>query len=107
MRSPTPLPKPASFSHIDPYPNFGVWNWEVVSDRRWPAFTVLENVSRSGFRSAVREWVPAGAALPNVKLTITSPRLYNASTVYPVHLHPPARWFSAEGDAEIRCAAAG
>ncbi|HEY1497552.1 MAG TPA: alpha/beta hydrolase-fold protein [Candidatus Solibacter sp.] len=80
-----PVAKPSSFSHIDPYPNFGVWNWEVVSDRRWPAFTVLENVSRSGFRSVVREWVPAGAALPNVKLTITSPRLYTASTVYPVY----------------------
>ena len=80
-----PLPKPSSFSHIDPYPNFGVWNWEMVSDRRWPGFTVLENVSRSGFRSVVREWVPAGAALPNVKLTITSPRLYTPSTAYPVH----------------------
>lgn len=79
-----PQPKPASFSHIDPYPNFGVWNWEVVSDRRWPGFTVFENVSRGGFRSAVREWVPGGAALPNVKLTITSPRIYTPSTAYPV-----------------------
>lgn len=79
-----PQPKPAAFSHIDPYPNFGVWNWEVVSDRRWPGFTVFENVSRSGFRSAVREWVPDGAVLPGVKLTITSPRLYTPSTAYPV-----------------------
>ncbi|MCU1232304.1 MAG: putative esterase [Candidatus Solibacter sp.] len=79
-----PLPKPASFSHIDPYPNFGVWNWEVVSDRRWPGFTVFENVSRSGFRSSVREWVSGGAVLPNVKLTITSPKLYTPSTVYAV-----------------------
>jgi hypothetical protein len=79
-----PEPKPAAFSHIDPYPNFGVWNWEVVSDRRWPGFTLFENVSRSGFRSAVREWVPGGAALPNVKLTITSPRLYTPSTPYGV-----------------------
>jgi hypothetical protein len=79
-----PLPKPAAFSHADPYPNFGVWDWEVVSDRRRPAFTVLENVSRAGFRSTVREWIPAGAALPEVKLSITSPRLYTPSTVYPV-----------------------
>jgi hypothetical protein len=79
-----PLPRPAVFSHIDPYPNFGVWDWEVVSDRRWPAFTVLENVSHSGFRSAVREWVPGGADLRNVRLTVTSPRLYTPSTVYPV-----------------------
>jgi hypothetical protein len=79
-----PIPRPAAFSHTDPYPNFGVWDWEVVSDRRRPAFTVLENVSRAGFRSTVREWIPAGAALPEVKLSITSPRLYTPGAVYPV-----------------------
>ncbi len=79
-----PRAKPAAFSHADPYPNFGVWDWEVVSDRRRPAFTVLENVSRTGFRSTVREWIPAGAALREVKLSITSPRLYTPSAVYPV-----------------------
>ena len=55
-----PLPKPASFSHFDPYPNFGVWNWEVVSDRRQPAFTVLENVSSAGFRSGGPRMDPRG-----------------------------------------------
>jgi hypothetical protein len=79
-----PLPNPAAFNHADPYPNFGIWDWEVVSDRRRPAFTVLENVSRTGFRCTVREWIPAGAALPAVKLSITSPRLYTPAAVYPV-----------------------
>ena len=79
-----PLPKPAIFSHADPYPNFGVWGWEVVSDRRRPAFTTLENVSRAGFRSAVREWIPNGAFLPEVKLSITSPPLYRPAVPYPV-----------------------
>ncbi|MGD0777438.1 MAG: hypothetical protein ABSC05_31870, partial [Candidatus Solibacter sp.] len=79
-----PLAKPAAFSHADPYPNFGVWDWEVVSDRRRPAYTVLENVSRAGFRSTVREWIPGGAALPEIKLSITSPRLYTPAAVYPV-----------------------
>jgi hypothetical protein len=62
------------------YPNFGVWGWEISSDRRQPGFTVLENVSAKGFRSAVREWVPGGAAIPEIKLTITSPRLYPAGS---------------------------
>jgi hypothetical protein len=79
-----PLPKPAVFSHADPYPNFAVWDWEVASDRRRPAFTVLENVSRAGFRCAVREWIPDGAALPQVKLSIASARLYKPGIVYPV-----------------------
>jgi len=55
-----------------------------VSDRRRPAFTVLENVSRAGFRSTVREWIPGGAALPEVKLSITSPAIYTAAAMYPV-----------------------
>ena len=49
-----PLPKPASFSHQDAYPNFDVWGWQVSSNRRQPGFTMLNNVSAKGFRSAVR-----------------------------------------------------
>jgi Putative esterase len=79
-----PRPKPVNFSHADPYPNFGVWNWEVVSDRRQPGFTMLESVGKSGFRSAVREWIPSGAALVNVKLTVTSASLYTPAAAYPV-----------------------
>jgi len=71
-----PPPKAEVFSIADPYPNLGVWGWEVASSRRSPGFTVLENVSRSGFRSAVREWLPAGPPVPDVKMSITSPRLY-------------------------------
>jgi hypothetical protein len=37
---------------------------------------VLENVSGKGFRSAVREWIPGGAAIPEVKLSIASAPLY-------------------------------
>jgi pimeloyl-ACP methyl ester carboxylesterase len=68
-----PLPRPAVFNHADAYPNFSVWGWQVISDRRRPALTVLENVSPAGFRSAVREWVPGGAAIPEVKLSIATP----------------------------------
>ena len=71
-----PLPKPASFTHADPYPNFDIWDWEVSSDRRQPGYTVLENVTGRGFRSAVREWIPGGAAIPGVKLTIATPRSF-------------------------------
>ncbi len=71
-----PLPRPALFTHADVYPNFNVWGWEVVSDRRQPGFTVLENVSASGFRCAVREWIPGGSPIPSVKLSIGSGPLY-------------------------------
>jgi hypothetical protein len=80
-----PLPKPAVFSHADVYPNFAVWGWEVYSDRKQPGITVLENVSAKGFRSSVREWIPGGAAIPGVKLSILSaPRLYPPGSSQPV-----------------------
>lgn len=79
-----PLPKPAVFSHIDMYPNFSVWNWEVASDRRQPGFTLLENVSAGGFRCAVREWLPSGDTIPDVKLSIASAKLYAPGSAHTV-----------------------
>jgi hypothetical protein len=84
-----PLPAPAMFSHADPWPNFTVWGWEVVSGRKQPGFTVLENVSNSGFRSSVRQYLPAGATIPEVHLSIGSPPIYPpgvALTVTYIHL---------------------
>src|SRR5262249_54227023 len=65
-----------SFRHADVYPNFAVWRWEVISNRKQPGFTVLENVSAKGFRSAVREWLPGGATIPRVRLSIVSAPVY-------------------------------
>ena len=75
-----PLPQPAEWSHADVYPSFSVWGWEVLSDRRTPGFTWLENVSKTGFRVSVREWLPAGAILPRVKLSIATASLYRPAS---------------------------
>jgi hypothetical protein len=79
-----PIPKPDAFTHADPYPNFSIWDWQVASDRRSPGFTVLENVSRTGFRSAVREWLPGGAPVAGAKVSITSAKLYAPGELVPV-----------------------
>jgi hypothetical protein len=71
-----PAPRPAVWSHADVYPNFTIWGWEVASDRKQPGFTALWNVSAAGFRSAVREWLPDGATIPGVKLSIETDKLY-------------------------------
>jgi len=71
-----PLPRPEVWNHIDVYPDFSVWGWDVASDRKQPGLTVLESVSRGGFHSSVREWAPSGRLLPHVKVRITSGRLY-------------------------------
>ena len=72
----SPTPKPAVFNHADVYPNFTIWGWEVGSTRRRPGITVLQDVSDTGFRSAVREWIPGGSALPEVKLSIESAAIF-------------------------------
>ena len=71
-----PLPRPAVWNHVDVYPEFSVWGWDVSSDRARPGFTSLDNVSKAGFRSVVREWLPSGATLPGVRLKILTDRLY-------------------------------
>jgi S-formylglutathione hydrolase FrmB len=65
-----PLPRPDVWTHHDVYPNFDVWGWGVLSDRRQPGITTLANVSAKGFRSSVREWLFDGALIPDVKLAI-------------------------------------
>jgi hypothetical protein len=79
-----PLAKPDVFAHADPYPNFGIWGWEVASNRRSPGLTVMEHVSRSGLRTAVREWLPTGPVVADVKLSVTSPKLYTPGALMPV-----------------------
>ncbi len=71
-----PLPLPDTWNHTDVYPIFWVWDWTVTSDRRQPGFTSLRDVASDGFRSEVREWVPSGRLLNNVRLNIITARLY-------------------------------
>ena len=71
-----PLPRPEVWNHIDVYPDFSTWGWNIASDRKQQGFTVLENVSQSGFQSSLREWVPNGRLLKNVKLRISTGSLY-------------------------------
>lgn len=106
---PAPGRVAAAFRHADPYPNFTLWGWDVASNRRQPGFTVLENAGPKGFRSSVREWVPGGATLPSVKLSIsTPPRFYlpgSAQTVTYIRLRDRnVRRATQKADAQGRLA---
>jgi len=81
-----PLPRPGTWNHMDVYPEFSVWGWDVASDRKEPGFTVLENVSAAGFRSSVREWVPAGRVLSEVRLRITTSASYRPGEMLAVNV---------------------
>jgi hypothetical protein len=81
-----PLPRPTVWNHIDVYPEFSVWGWDVTTDRKQAGFTVLENVSAAGFRSYVRDWVPLGRVLGGVHVTITTPPSYQPGQEQSVNL---------------------
>lgn len=79
-----PPDKPDAWDHIDVYPSFSVWDYEVQTDRNVPGFTVLERVSKSGFRSSVRTFIPDGELMPFVRLTLQTAPLYEHNETYEV-----------------------
>lgn len=81
-----PPEKPDVWDHMDVYPSFEVWDYEVESDRNIPGFTVLERVGISGFRSSVRTFVPDGELMPFVRLTVKTAPVYEHNETYEVRV---------------------
>jgi len=79
-----PLPDPKLWHHIDVYPVFDVWGYSVETDRARPGFTAIENVSATGFRTSVREWLPGGRLMPFVTVRVTTSGIYQAGKTYRV-----------------------
>jgi S-formylglutathione hydrolase FrmB len=79
-----PLPRPLIWDHADVYPNFNVWGYTVTSSRNVSGFTVLENVSRNGFRCTVREFMPDGRILSNVKVWMLTDSVYKRNASYQI-----------------------
>ncbi len=80
-----PLPIPAKWDHTEVYPEFEVWNYKVSTDRTVPGFTILENVDKRGFRSAVREYVPDGRLLQHVEVTVLTAPVYEKNQEYVIN----------------------
>lgn len=79
-----PPEKPHAWDHIDVYPSFSVWDYNVQSDRNVPGFTVLERVSETGFRSSVRTFMPDGELMPHVQLSVQTAPVYEQNENYEV-----------------------
>jgi poly(3-hydroxybutyrate) depolymerase len=77
-----PPEKPEKWGHIDVYPSFSVWDYDVSTDRNLPGFTVLEDVDVRGFRCSVREFLPDGEIMPFVNVLITTPSIYGKNQSY-------------------------
>lgn len=103
-----PPKKPLNWSHIDVYPEFTVWDYNVRSDRNVPGFTSLENVNSRGFRCSVREYLPDGELLPFVNVTVTTPPLYEKNKLYiindldPKGLKTTQRSIPADNDGRLK-----
>ncbi len=80
-----PPEKPVKWSHIDVYPEFSVWDYEVSSDRDVSGFTILDKVDSRGFRCSVRDHLPGGELLPFVSISVTTPPLYDPNSVYRIN----------------------
>jgi hypothetical protein len=80
-----PPAKPQKWSHIDVYPEFSVWEYEVSSDRSVPGFTILENVDQRGFKCLVRDFLPDGELMPFVNVTVTTPPIYEKNQWYTIN----------------------
>ena len=80
-----PPEKPLKWDHIDVYPEFSVWDYNISSDRDVTGFTILEDVGIKGFRCAVRDHLPDGELLPFVALSVTTPPLYEKNTLYEIN----------------------
>ncbi len=81
-----PPAQPQQWHHIDVYPEFSVWDYQVRSDRNVPGFTVLENVDKNGFRVSVRKFLPEGETLPMVNLSVFTAPLYEGNTEYIINI---------------------
>ncbi len=82
-----PVPVFPYWNHIDVYPNFEIWGYQVFSDREIPGFTVLENVGKHGFKSSVQRFLPDGETIPSVKLNFHTPPIYKEKQLYKVMVY--------------------
>ena len=56
-------PAPERWSHYDLYPDFGVWGYQVHSDKKVPGTIFLKNAGKNGFGLFTRRWLPGGPAI--------------------------------------------
>ncbi len=78
----SPLPLPERWDYIDIYPFFEIRDYKIETDRNRAGFTILENVDKDGFKIAIRNFLPDGELMTNVKVKVTTAPIYEKSTGY-------------------------
>lgn len=78
----SPLPKPVRWHHLDAYPEFTVWDYEVSSNISAPGFVELHGVTKGGLRIQTRQWLPDGRLIPGIDVKIKTAPIYIPGTKY-------------------------
>lgn len=87
-----PLARREKWHHIDVYPNFSVWNYDITTNRNIPGFTLLNDVCREGFSIQTKKWLPDGPTIPDLSVKIETDSIYTPNTSFQmIRLDVPTR----------------
>jgi hypothetical protein len=87
-----PLTRPEKWHHIDVYPSFSVWNYNITTNRNIPGFTILNDVRREGFSFQTKKWLPDGPTIPDLSVKIETDSIYAPNTSFQlIRLDIPTR----------------
>ncbi len=73
---------PKRWDYIDIFPFFEVRGYQIETTRSRPGFTVLENIDEHGYKIAVRNFLPDGELMPNVKVKVVTAPIYEKNKEY-------------------------
>lgn len=75
-------PQPKKWSHYDLYGDFGVWGYEVKSDKQQPGFIYLKDVTPGGFGLYTQKWLPHGPTVPIRTIAVKTAPIYGVAAGY-------------------------
>jgi predicted alpha/beta superfamily hydrolase len=78
----TPKPEAACFSHINFYPDFEVWGYEITSNKAENGWIYLRDVTTNSLGIHTRFRLPHGFALSEFDITVKTPPVYNPGASY-------------------------
>ena len=77
-----PLAYPQRWHHIDLYPDFDIWGYQVNSNLSEPGFIELRGVTKGGMEIRTRKWQPDGRSIPGVQIKVKTAPVYKSRTSY-------------------------
>ena len=77
-----PLPKPERWHHLDLYPDFSVWDYEVNSNLAEPGYIEMKGVTDVGMRTGTKKWLPNGVIMSGVTMNVKTAPVYEPDSEY-------------------------